>query len=199
MNRVFQMLAISIVFSGCASVSEPSLTSTAPHSVVVDYGRTIEDLLQAGQFGWVNSEMTSRHFPSTGSGKRQVMVVLTELPRYVTIDRIIQTQRQRQLRPATIRELLAFAQDYPDAQLDYPIVCLGSHCMLYAKGRSAAADTPYRMQMNTELPRSDQWSLKQFWPYLDSQGSRRTVNLGQMSVMRQDPLQTIWGCFVKVD
>lgn len=199
MKSIFLVGVFSAVLVGCATVSETSLESTPPHITTVDYGRSVEDLLLAGAFTWAHPEITSGRFPGTETGPREIVIVLTELPRHLTLEKIIEHQRQRLLRPATLKELLSFAHQHPEAQLVRTIVCLGSSCSLYAKERSASADRTFGLQTTQRLPRSDQIRLQTFWPYLDCQGSMRIINLGQLSFMRQDQGQTLWGCFVAAD
>jgi hypothetical protein len=196
MKYIFLINVFCITLMGCATASRNSLESTQPYSITLDYGRTIEDLLLSGSFNWTHPEITAKRFPSTETGVRSITIILTELPKYLTMEKTIEYQKQRQFRPATIKELLAFAQAYPKAQLDHAIVCLGSSCTFYAKERSTSADRTFGLQTTQNLPRSDQTRLQTFWPYLDRQGSLRIVDLGQISFMRQDQLQTYWGCFV---
>jgi len=83
-------------------------------------------MIQAGNYNWINSDITDKHFPVKGSGKVELNPELIHYGKLISSDEIIQDLDQRGLRPATLAELLAFGEKYPDEQRKYPIVALGS-------------------------------------------------------------------------
>jgi hypothetical protein len=188
-----------LLLAGCVSVSESSLQSTAPQSITVDYDRSIEELVQNGGFGWSHRELTARMFPSERKGTARLRAVLVDLPSYLATEQIVEFQEKKGFRPATIRELLAFAAEDPDAQLRHPIVALGSTCSLFAPERSMTEERTFGLSMSPGTPGLRKNTLQTFWPYLSSQGSMRTLNLGQLPLMRRDSLETFRGLFVTAE
>lgn len=100
--------------------------SNEVYHVIVDYGMSLADMIWAGKYDWVNSDITSEHFPITGSGKIEGDLVLVHLNRSASTDEVRKELESRGLRPATIAELLAFGVKYPNKQREFPIIALGS-------------------------------------------------------------------------
>jgi hypothetical protein len=94
--------------------------------VVVDYSQTLADMIAAGKYDWVNSDITQEHFPVKGEGKVESELVLVHLNRTASTEEVLKELDNRGLQPATIAELLAFGAKYPDKQKEFPIIALGS-------------------------------------------------------------------------
>ncbi len=190
---------LCLALMNCVSARDYSIKTSADYSVVVDYDRTMEEALQAGRYAWVNTEITSEHFKGIESGKGELSIVLVELPAHVTIEKVIKMQIDKNPRPGTIRELLAFAEKYPEVQLDYAIFALGSKCGLYRTEPSRAWDMIIVLPRSLKTGRLHERILQYFWPYLSSQGLKRFVNLGQPSSMKRELYNRCWACFVRID
>ena len=107
--------------------------------VTVDYTHSLAQMIAAGKYDWVNSDITDQHFPppsiptglppSTGSGqatKAELKLELVHFNRTISSNDAIAELKQKGLRPATLPEFLAFGAIYPEEQRKYPIVALGS-------------------------------------------------------------------------
>lgn len=94
--------------------------------IVVDYSKSLADMILAGAYDWVNSDITSEHFPVKGKGKVELNPELVHYGQGMSSDEIVQDMDKRGLRPGTLAELLAFGAKYPDKQREFPIVALGS-------------------------------------------------------------------------
>ena len=107
--------------------------------VTIDYTHSLAQMIAAGKYDWVNSDITDQHFPppsiptglppSTGSGqatKAELKVELVHFNRTISSNDAIAELKQKGLRPATLPEFLAFGAIYPEEQRKYPIVALGS-------------------------------------------------------------------------
>lgn len=95
------------------------------YPITVDYSKSLDEMIEAGNYDWVNTEITDKHFPI----KRRKKTIDIELVNYNTSmksDDILKDLNKRGLRPATLPELLAFGTTHPDRQRDVPIVALGS-------------------------------------------------------------------------
>jgi len=106
--------------------------------VIVNYSKSLAEMIQAGKYDWVNSDITDKHFPVKGSGRVELNAELIHYGKCMCSDTIIQDLDQRGLRPATLAELLAFGEKYPDEQRKYTIVELGSVWQYWVAGRSVA-------------------------------------------------------------
>jgi hypothetical protein len=94
--------------------------------IVVDYSKSLAEMVKAGKYNWVNIDITADHFPVKGSGKTDLIAEILGYGDYVSSEEIIKDMDRRGFRPATIAELLAFDEAYPDKQREFPIVALGS-------------------------------------------------------------------------
>jgi len=97
---------------------------TLVHVITVDDGRTTEQLVAAGDYGYAHSCVTSENFPvrHLGAGEREI--VLLELHRDVSApDAIAEAARQQLERPVH-EDALYFGAQYPDVQRAGPVVFL---------------------------------------------------------------------------
>jgi len=94
--------------------------------VVVDYSRSLAEMIQSGKYEWVKPDITDKHFPIQGQGQVELDIELVHYGKFMQSDEIIQDLDNRGLRPATLPELLAFGVKYPEKQREFPIVALGS-------------------------------------------------------------------------
>lgn len=101
---------------------------------VVNYDRSIKDSLKAGHFDWTNSGITDVNFPfpSDKQGKREVEFGLFHFKKVTQSDDNIAKMKAEGFRPATIKELLAFGEENPEVQREFPVVALGSVVKLNA-------------------------------------------------------------------
>lgn len=90
------------------------------------YKMLLVDMIKAGKYDWENKDITDAHFQFTGEGTADVKLHLVCLARTATTKEIEEYLEVMNLRPATLAELLAFGAKYPDKQLEFPIVALGS-------------------------------------------------------------------------
>ena len=103
--------------------------------VNVDYSQSLSVMIEAGKFDRVSEACTSKNFPVEGEGQVDVDVVIVHLDRHATTTGEVEAELdKRGLRPARIEELLALGTAYPDLQREYPIVALGSGCVLGVDG-----------------------------------------------------------------
>ncbi|MBI3825640.1 MAG: hypothetical protein HY294_06580 [Candidatus Rokubacteria bacterium] len=101
-----------------------SATRTA-FPVTVDYHWSLDAMIKAGRYGWVNLDITAEHFP-VKPGPAEVSIELVHFDRVMSSDDVLAEFDRRGLRPATLPELLSFGAKYPEKQREFPIVALAS-------------------------------------------------------------------------
>lgn len=111
---------------------------SASYPITVDYSLTLEQMITAGGYDWVNSSITSESFPITETGKAELNAQLVCFERAMSSDQALAELDKMGLRPATIAELLVFGAKYPQKQLEFSIVGLGSVAQL-GDGRNVAS------------------------------------------------------------
>ena len=99
--------------------------------VVVDYTKSLAEMIEAGKYDWKNSDITQEHFPVQGQGREEKDVVLFHFGRYIfgryiSSEDAIAEMAKAGYCPAQIQELLALGAANPELQKQFPIVALGS-------------------------------------------------------------------------
>lgn len=93
----------------------------------IDYSRSVVDSVKAGQYDWSENDITDQNFPSDEQGIREVEFVLFRYKgKMMTPDNVIPQMEVEGIRPATLKELLAYGEQNPNAQRSLLIIALGS-------------------------------------------------------------------------
>ena len=96
-------------------------------TISIDYSQSLAQMIQAGKYDWVNSDITEAHFPKGKAGGKVKFNSELFCPNNETsFDLVLAEMKNRKLRPATLPELLAFGKKYPGEQRKYPIAAFGS-------------------------------------------------------------------------
>lgn len=99
------------------------------YKVTVPYwGRnSIEKLVAAGKYDWVNGSITDDNFPQEKTGVEEVEIELVHFNRDISTDNVLSELDRLSLLPANPAELLAFGAVFPNVQRKFPIVALGQY------------------------------------------------------------------------
>jgi len=124
-NKIGGMDGVKRILSGETVVKSLEVALTA-FSVLVDYGRSVADGIKAGRYDWVNDDITQKNFPQTHSGEAAVEIQLLHFNRTMSSDDVLREMENQNLRPATLQELLALGEKYPQVQKEFPVVAIGS-------------------------------------------------------------------------
>ncbi len=103
---------------------------TTIYEILVDHTLSLRELITLGNYDWVNENITEKNFPREGSGKVSLKAELLHFGRNISSENVITEMKKLGYRPATIWELLAFGTQNPELQRQFPIVALGSICVL---------------------------------------------------------------------
>ena len=128
-ESLIERIAALIVEAG-----KPEKLAENCYRVVVDYERSLAQMITAGKYDYANSDITAQNFPiqgsgpSTGSGqaKQEVVVELVHYGRDMETDAVLKDLESKGMRPATLPELLSFGSTNPEKQREFPIIALGS-------------------------------------------------------------------------
>jgi hypothetical protein len=96
------------------------------YPVMIDYRRSLDEMVKAGRYDYANPNVTAKHFPVQGNGKVLAELVLFHFNRDIGSDHAIIELDKHGVVPAKIEYLLAFGAKYPELQKQFPIICLGS-------------------------------------------------------------------------
>ena len=94
--------------------------------VTVDYGKTLKEMIAAGQYDWENSDINSDNFQIEGDGTVETKLELVHLNKDASTKEVEAYFEKNGLRAATLEELLAFGAKFPEVQREFPVIALGS-------------------------------------------------------------------------
>jgi hypothetical protein len=104
-----------------------ALMSIPTYKVVVDYSKSLSEMINLGEYGHVSDAIDDRYFSFVGVGQHEVELVLVHLGRPAWTKEVLEEMSEQGLEPAKIEHLLAFGAKYKDIQCEFPIVALGSY------------------------------------------------------------------------
>lgn len=96
------------------------------YPLIIDYSRSVEDGIKAGNYDWVNNDIISKNFPSQEKGPSEVNIELIHFNKEMTTGQVLAELEKTGYRPATLKELLALGEKHPDPQREFPIIAPGS-------------------------------------------------------------------------
>ena len=96
------------------------------YPVEIDYSDTFKQRLDAGRYDQKGHGITKSNFSVKGDGKIWRDLRLVCYNKHMSNDSVLAAIEAQGYRPATIEELLAFGVSYPEVQLEFPILALGS-------------------------------------------------------------------------
>jgi len=104
---------------------------TIPYSVkefdlMIQYDQTIENLIKAGNYDWVNSDINSRNFPEEVLKLFNTKAYLFNFGKWMPSKDAILEMDKYGFKPATTKVILSFGLQYPNEQKNGSIVGLGS-------------------------------------------------------------------------
>ena len=95
------------------------------YRITIGDGRSTEELVEAGGYGYAHSCVNSENFPSRHlGGPRPREVVLLEFDGHVTSTDAMTEAARRGLEPPTYEDALYFGIAHPDVQCQRPVVFL---------------------------------------------------------------------------
>ena len=113
--------------SGTRTVVQGLLAKLAKvFMVTINYARNLGDMIKAGNYGYVNENITAENFPITGEGQVDEEITLIHFNRNISSDDAIKEMDELGFKPAILPQLLAFGETHPEVQREFPIVALGS-------------------------------------------------------------------------
>ena len=106
--------------------SKNSVTITT-HEVVIDYNMSLEEMVEAGKYDWGNLGINGENFKfKRGDGKVRIIIKLVCFNRLMSYREVLRWFSRHGLRPGNLPELLAFGATYPEKQLEFPVVQVGT-------------------------------------------------------------------------
>ncbi len=112
-------------------MAEPKRKIVAPGDqtirVTVDYTRSFAEMIRAGKYGWIHSDINERNFSVKGEGKVERELILVHLNVVARTDKeVIAEMGRRGLRPTPrIEDSLTLGAAHTGLQKEFPIVAIG--------------------------------------------------------------------------
>jgi hypothetical protein len=99
-------------------------------ALVINFNLTLDAMIAAGHYDWVNKNITIKRLPVEGKGTVQCDAKLFHFNRSISseiaVRRIESADSINTWEPGRIEHLLAFGAKYPNEQHEHPIVALGT-------------------------------------------------------------------------
>lgn len=119
--------------------------------------KSLTEAISAGKYDYANDYITAEHFKLEGEIVVDTELVLYHPDRNIGSEDVVKELDQVGLRPATLQELCAFGEKYPDIQREFPCVALGSVCV--DAGGNRNVPYLYRWYAKRELDLDD-WDVE---------------------------------------
>ncbi len=94
--------------------------------LMVDYGQSLEQMIDAGRYDYANNDITTKRFPIKWEGKVEFEGRYFHFNRTTSSKNAIAAMKEAGWEPANIEHLLVLGEKYPDEQRKFPIIGLGS-------------------------------------------------------------------------
>ena len=94
------------------------------HRITIGDGRSTEELVEAGRYGYAHSAVISDNFPTGAGPTRTRDIVLLGFAREVTAIEAQAEATRRGLAPPTYEDALYFGIEHPDVQREAPVIFL---------------------------------------------------------------------------
>lgn len=107
-------------FNNQPQLSYPSFT------VTINYDQTVKQLIKAGKYDRVNSDITNKNFPLNKKGEEQTEIFIVSISHQMSDLEVTQFLDSLGLRDANIKEGLSLGAQYPNLQRNNPIVARGT-------------------------------------------------------------------------
>lgn len=131
-DRALRRQLADLIVGSTSSAPEGTIVATL--KVVVDHGKSVEEMVKSGGYNYANANITGGHFPHPREGEETVTIDLVKFDKSGTT-----AERERQLAAhgdlAEMDDMLALGAQHPDRQRQYPIVFLGSAWVRSGGGR----------------------------------------------------------------
>jgi hypothetical protein len=96
------------------------------YHITVDYQRSLTEMIASGHYDDKHENINEKNFPVQGTGRVKQEVFLIHFNCAMASGLVPRELDQIGYRPATLVELLAFGQKYPELQRKFPIIAIGS-------------------------------------------------------------------------
>ncbi len=124
-NRMGGMRSLEKFVAGDLVLTTKDIKIT-PYPIVVDYSRSLQEMIAAGDYGPGWGDFTEADFPARKSGKMQREALLISSPCFRELEDLEDELRRRKLRHGDIWEILALGAQHPDLQRDGEIAVINA-------------------------------------------------------------------------
>jgi hypothetical protein len=101
-------------------------TVQARSIIAVDYNKSLQDMIAAGKYDWVNPDIAPEKFPVEGTGSKKFRTKLFDFGRHIFSEDAVAAMQNEKFTPGGHVHGLAYGATFPEEQRKYPIASLGS-------------------------------------------------------------------------
>lgn len=100
-------------------------TISQAYAITVDYGLSLDKMIEAGNYNVVSSNINTEGYPVNGQGSVSKDIVLFQFAKATCSEDVIAAMALSGYRPADHIELLALGAQHPNLQRELPTLALG--------------------------------------------------------------------------
>ncbi len=145
---------------------ETATRSTRSFTVSFDLEKSFIDLITAGNYHFVDGNITPENFPLNVEGRREMEIFLLYFDRSISDKDVIEKMDREELRPATLTHALAFGAQHPNESEKHSTVFLGSPWERPDGNIFVAAlrEDEGKYGLYLYIPSDDRWGSGYFFP-----------------------------------
>ncbi|MFA5942353.1 MAG: hypothetical protein WC798_01635 [Candidatus Paceibacterota bacterium] len=129
-NKLGGMEGVQRFLAGNSEVVEKNLAISEVFRLTVDYGKSFEQMIAAGDYDWKNDDITAKRFPIEGEGIAEFEARYFHSNRNISsedaVKEIESADAENPWMPAKIEHVLSHGATFPEEQRKFPIIGLGS-------------------------------------------------------------------------
>lgn len=118
------VLAVAVSMVSCQSQARVESRLALP--VTINYSMTLEEMIEAGRYQWVNPYITESNFPIVRQGFEVTKIFVLKFDREMKADEVFARLDALGFKAADLPQLLALGKTYPELQRLFWIVAPGS-------------------------------------------------------------------------
>jgi hypothetical protein len=123
------LFLVFVFLSSFLSAQTDTVSVSGEITLTINYSRTLQEMIDAGNYDWVDNYFTEKGsllLDSIGSSEASVSVKIFKLKGFIFSEDAVAEMLKDGFRPATLAELLALGEAYPEIQKENPIIALYS-------------------------------------------------------------------------
>jgi hypothetical protein len=167
MKNLIGIICLFYLLTGGLSAQTGKMTTDpSEHKILVDYTKTLEQMILDGKYVWKHDSITEKNFPLLAKmigQKVEVVIKPFFFGNDISGEEAIKYLSKDGYRPATLAELLAWGATNSETKIIFPTIALGFIWQDWEHHRYVPYIFTYEDKHTLRLGRVDKWSSLPDW------------------------------------